>query len=94
MELVDYRCNISDSNIEIIYEAVKKVTKKLRLPVIVWGSTLAGVDKALERHHFKSIGRPRPVLGFLKCKDRLKDIENRNFALVTLADSDGETNWI
>lgn len=94
MELVDYRCNISDSNIEIIYQAVKKVTKKLRLPVIVWGSSLAVVDKSLERHHFKSIGRPRPVLGFLKCKDRLKDIENRNFALVTLADSDGETNWI
>lgn len=94
MELVDYRCYISSSNIETIFQAVKKVTKILHLPIIVWGSTLAVVDKILERHHFKSIGRPRPILGFVKCKDRKEDIENRNFTFITLADSDGETNWI
>lgn len=94
MELVDYRCKLLDSNFEIIYQAVVKVTKSVHLPIVVCGSTLSTIDKILERHHFKSLGRPRPVLGFLKCKDRKQDIESRNFAYITLADSDGETNWI
>lgn len=95
MLLVDYRCNASNKEgFERIYIAVCKVMSKLHLAVLVTGSTLSIFDSVLERHRCKSIGRPRPVIGFIKVKDRKLDIENRNFAFVTLADSDGETNWI
>lgn len=94
MALVDFRCKNSENDFEEIYQATAKVTKKLHLPVLVCGSSLKNLDAVLERHHFKSIGRPRPILGYLKCKDRKLDIEDRNFCFVTLADSDGETNWI
>lgn len=95
MLLVDYRCDASGKEgFERIYCAVSNVMSKLHLAVLMTGSTLSAFDSVLERHHCKSIGRPRPVIGFIKVKDRKVDIENRNFAFVTLADSDGETNWI
>lgn len=94
MELVDYRCQIKEVLVETIYQAAVGITKALHLPVLVCGSSLSIVDSVFERHHFKSIGRPRPVIGFVKCKDRKEDIDNRNFCFVTFADSDGETNWI
>lgn len=94
MELVDYRCENTEVNFEEIYQVAVRATRKLKLPIIVCGSSLKSFDKVLERHHLKSIGRPRPILGFLNCKDRKKDIENRNFCFVTFADSDGETNWM
>lgn len=95
MLLVDYRCDSQKPDqFENLFCAAKKITSKLHLPLLITGSTLKTFDNVLERHHFKSIGRPRPVLGYIKCKDRKEDIENRNFVFVTLADSDGETNWI
>lgn len=95
MLLVDYRCDAySSEQFESILYAAKLITSKLHLPILITGSTLNTFDKVLEQHHFKSIGRPRPVLGYIKCKDRKEDIENRNFVFVTLTDSDGETNWI
>lgn len=94
MELVDYRCKNTEADFEEIYQAVAKVTRKVCLPALVCGSSLRAMDSVLEHHHFKSIGRPRPVLGFVRCKTRKEDIQNRNFCFVTLADSDGETNWI
>ena len=94
LELVDYRCEASIAEFEKMLKAVHKVAKTVHLPVVVCGSTLAPFDAVLERHHFRSMGRPRPVIGFVKCKDRKEDIEQRNFCFVTLADSDGETNWI
>ena len=94
MELVDCRCKNTETEFEEIYQVAAKVTRKVGLPVLVCGSSLKTLDSVLERHHFKSIGRPRPILGFLKCKSRMEDIENRNFCFVTFADSDGETNWI
>jgi hypothetical protein len=95
MLLVDYRCDATGKKcFERIYKAVSKVMSKLHLAVLITGSTLATIDSVLEEHHFKSVGRPRPVIGFLKVKDRKTDIDDRNFAFVTLADSDGETNWL
>lgn len=95
MLLVDYRCNAQiPEQFENILQAAKHITSKLHLPILITGSTLKAFDGVLEQHHFKSIGRPRPVVGYIKCKDRKKDIENRNFIFITLADSDGETNWI
>lgn len=95
MLLVDYRCGVDDGEaFENMLEVVIRITKQLHLPVIVCGSTLAVIDQVLEKHHFRSVGRPRPVIGFVKCKDRKQDIADRKFCFVTLADSDGETNWI
>lgn len=95
MLLVDYRCDMSTSKaFEDIYSAVKKIMSKLHLGIMVSGSTLKVVDSVFESHHARSVGRPRPVIGFVKVKDRKEDIEKRQFSLVTLADSDGETNWI
>lgn len=94
LELVDYRCEAMEAEFEKIVKAVHKVAKAVYLPVVVCGSTLASFDTVLERHHYRSMGRPRPVIGFVKCKDRKEDIAQRNFCFVTLADSDGETNWI
>lgn len=95
MLLVDYRCDANSSEqFESILCAAKRITSKLHIPFLITGSTLNTFDKVLEQYHFKSIGRHRPVLGYIKCKDRKEDIDNRNFVFVTLADSDGETNWI
>lgn len=94
MELVDFRCNNTEGDFESIYKAAAKITHMAHLPAIVCGSSLATFDKVLEKHKFKSIGRPRPILGFVNCDDRKIDIETRLFCFVTLADSDGETNWM
>ena len=95
MLLVDYRCNMSDDDsFETIYQAAKLVMGKLHIGIMIVGSSLKVVDNVLENHGFKSVGRPRPVIGFVKVKDRKADIEARNFLLSTFADSDGETNWI
>ena len=95
MLLVDYRCNADDGiAFENMLAAVIRITKQLHLPIIVCGSTLAVIDQILEKHHFRSFGRPRPVIGFVKCKGRQQDIADRKFCFVTMADSDGETNWI
>lgn len=93
--LVDYRCEmISDKNFERIFQAVVSIMKTLHLGILITGSSLKTVDGILEKYNLRSVGRPRPVIGFLNVKERKVDIENRNFAFVTLADSDGETNWI
>lgn len=94
LELVDYRCQATEAEFEKILKAVHQVAKKTCLTIVVCGSTMATFDSVLERHHYRSMGRPRPVIGFVKCKDRKKDIDDRNFCFVTLADSDGETNWV
>ena len=95
MLLVDYRFSVDDGTaFENMLKTVMCITNQLHLPIIVCGSTLAVVDRVLEKHHFHSFGRPRPVIGFVKCKDRKQDIVDRRFCFVTLADSDGETNWI
>lgn len=95
MILVDFRCETKIPNqFEMILKAAKKITNSLHVPILITGSSLGVFDQTLEKYHFKSIGRPRPILGILKVNERKKDIENRNFAFVTLADSDGETNWV
>lgn len=92
--LVDYRCNLQgEEGFRNIMNAVLKVAKALRLGIVSTGSSLAIIDRVLESKHFHAIGRPRPFIGFVKCKERKADIEARNFGLITFADSDGETNW-
>lgn len=95
MLLVDYRCDMEDSkSFEFIYQAVKNVMSNLHIGILIVGSSLTVVDEVLENHGFRSIGRPRPVIGFVQVKDRKADIDSRKFLLTTFADSDGETNWI
>ena len=94
MLLADYRCNtLLKEPFDNICKAACKITRKLLLPVLFTGSTLSIIDTVLEHHHFKSVGRPRPVLSTIKFDDREEDIKMRNFCLITLADSDGETNY-
>ncbi len=92
--IVDFRCNLQqERELSIILQAVKKIMRKMRLAILICGSSHANIDQQLERAYMKSIGRPRPIIGKTSYKDRKDDIKNRRFALVTLADSDGETLW-
>lgn len=93
--LVDYRCRVGDKEgFTDILEAAIMVTSKLHLSILITGSSHKDFDKVLESYWFKSVGRPRPIIGPNRYKDREQDIINRDFCFVTLADSDGETNWI
>lgn len=92
--IVDFRCNLQqEGELSIILQAVKKIMRKMWLAILICGSSHANIDQQLERAYMKSIGRPRPIIGKTSYKDRKDDIKNRRFALVTLADSDGETLW-
>lgn len=92
--LVDFRCNLQQKHeLSVILQAIKKIMRKMWLAILICGSSHANIDKQLERAYMKSIGRPRPIIGKIHYKDRKSDIDNRQFALVTLADSDGETLW-
>ncbi|MBQ2993028.1 MAG: hypothetical protein IJE21_03935 [Alistipes sp.] len=92
--LVDFRCNLQQKHeLSAILQAIKKIMRKMWLAILICGSSHANIDKQLERAYMKSIGRPRPIIGKMHYKDRKSDIDNRQFALVTLADSDGETLW-
>lgn len=93
--IVDWRCSVEDgSQFEQIVEAAIAIAKSLHLPILITGSSLAATDAVLERHRFRSVGRPRPIIGNDKrFKQRKDDIERRAFAIVTLADSDGEVLW-
>lgn len=88
--LVDFRIDFGTCDFENIYNALKSVADSLKISIIVVGSSLKAVDRVLETHHFKSIGRPRPIMGPKLYKNFKNQIKNRNFAFITLADSDGE----
>lgn len=92
--LLDYRCSLADTSaFEKIVKAAKKVANKIHVPIAICGSSHAIMDQVLESHNFKSIGRPRPIIGTKKYKKEKDAIKGRTFAFVTLADSDGETSW-
>ena len=93
--IVDFRCELSEcGQYQNIVKAAINIAKYLRLPVLITGSSLALTDSVLEDKGFKSVGRPRPIIGkderFIHHKEV---VDARNFCLVTLADSDGEVNW-
>lgn len=92
MALIDFRCPIrAKGDYSILIKAAINITKRLRLPILVTGSSLSICDDVLENNGFKSIGRPRPIITKDKrFKDYHEKQNNRNFCLVTLADSDGE----
>ena len=90
--LVDFRCNMQcEEDVELMLRTVKIIMRKMWLAILICGSSHLTLDKKLESFHMYSVGRPRPVLGNVRYKNRKVDIEDRKFALVTLADSDGET---
>ena len=92
--LVDFRCNMQcEEEIELMLRAVKKIMRKMWLAILICGSSHLMLDKKLESFHMYLVGRPRPFIGRISYKERKEDIKNRQFALVTLADSDGETLW-
>ena len=92
--MVDYRCDFSDKqNFIVLLKAVKKTASKLKLSVIIAGSSLSITDEVFENKRFKSIGRPRPIISTEKFKEEKQRIENREFVFATLADSDGEITW-
>lgn len=94
MVLVDYRCNVSTSNnFGLILKAAKQVTCKLRLCVLIIGSSLRSIDAILEKQYFRAIGRHRPIITTKSVKEYKASITNREFVLTTLADSDGEIQW-
>jgi len=96
LELVDYRCDLSSPDaFEAIVKTVNQLAARLHLPVVVCGSSLAVCDTVLERHHYKSIGRPRPICSQDKRfrKAYQEPIDKRAFTLVTFADSDGDVYW-
>lgn len=92
--VADYRCDATtDSQIEMLYQVATKVARRIGVAFLFCGSSLVAVDKVFERHHCKAIGRHRPVITYVKeCKspEHKEEIEQRNFVLVTLSDSDGE----
>lgn len=95
MLLVDFRCDMSNVGaFEDIYLATKKVMRILHIGMLIVGSSLKVVDDVLENHGFKSVGRPRPVMGLVKVKEYKEIINSREFLFTTFADSDGETNWV
>jgi len=91
--LVDYRCDMATpDSLSRIIRAVKKITNRIHISVIVVGSSLGKVDEVLQKHHFYKTGNPWPIIGRMNVKECKNNIENRNFAFVTFADSDGETD--
>lgn len=97
LAIVDYRCNtLNENEIDSIATAAMSLVNKLHLPVLICSSSLKSVDDVFESHGFKSIGRPRPILGKEKgigSKEHAENINARNYIFVTLLDSDGETSW-
>lgn len=96
LEVADYRCQLQESSaFNEILSVIKKIANKVNLPIILIGSSHKTVDSILEKNHFKSIGRPRPIQVFPKFKGEL-DIDKincREFTLITFGDSDGEWSW-
>lgn len=93
--MVDFRCDVKKEGCYgRIVDATIKIAKELRLPVVIVGSSLTTIDSELERRAFKSVGRPRPIISKDKrFKSYKQAIDERDFCLVTLADSDGEVLW-
>lgn len=93
--LMDFRCSLGDSDgFSAIVKATNKLANKLYLPISICGSSHAVIDDVLEQNGYKSVGRPRPIIGKKKKYKAEKDfIQARTFTLVTLADSDGEVYW-
>lgn len=94
LALVDYRCKIDNpNNFDTIIEATKEIAKRLRIAPIITGSSLQAFDEILEKKHFRTIGRNRPIISSKSFKNEDQRINDRSFIFVTLADSDGEISW-
>ena len=92
MELVDFRCRLdSTDEFDNIFNAAKKITQMLHLPILFCGSSHSTIDYVLEKGGLRSVGRNRPIIGGKKFMPYKEQIEKRNFVFITLADSDGET---
>lgn len=96
LALIDFRCDLStDIEFRSMFSVIRKLAYMMHLPFILCGSSHKNIDKVLEATGMKSIGRPRPVI-IRNEYNRVIDqgrVSNRDFILVTLADSDGEVSW-
>ncbi len=96
LSLLDFRCTLDRAkSFDRIFKSVKNIANHIRVPFILCGSSHKDVDQVLEKDGFKSMGRPRPVLttGRNKVRPDAERVNNRNYILITLADSDGEISW-
>lgn len=92
--LIDYRCDLAnDNSCKNIIDGFTTVAKKLNLAVMIADSSTKAMDEVCESRKMKSLGRPRPILGILDCEEKMNSIQNREFVLLTLADSDGDITW-
>lgn len=92
--LLDFRCSLDDASaFKQIVKATHKIANTIHIPIVICGSSHTIIDNVLEAYHYKSLGRPRPIIGTKKYKKDKEVIKNRTFAFVTLAESDGEITW-
>jgi hypothetical protein len=92
--IVDYRCDLSHPlSFTSIIDATRELAKKLNCSFILTSSTLRVSDDLLEKISFKVLGKNRVMISTMVKKEHLDKIKRREFALVTLADSDGEILW-
>lgn len=92
----DFRCELEGvESFNILFKAVKNLANKMRIPLILFGSSHKFVDEVLEKNHGKSIGRPRPIIVSKQLKKWINEERRtkREFCLITFGDSDGEWNW-
>ena len=91
--LVDFRCDVSQcDSINRIFIAAEQVVKRIHIPFLITGSSLATVDQIVRQRKYVKIGHEGHILGFIDVKNKKEDITSRNFAFVTMADSDCETD--
>ena len=90
--MVDYRFTVqNNTDFELILKAVKKISNKLYLPIIITGSSNCYSDVVLDKKKYKIVGIDRPIICNINDYRKYKtDILRREFIFSTLADSDGE----
>lgn len=92
--LVDYRCRLtSDISFRAIMESFIRLASKLKIFMLIVGSSLSVIDNVCLDYHMKSVGRDRPILGMIDCDNPDEQRLKRNFVCLTLADSDGDITW-
>jgi hypothetical protein len=92
--VVDYRCDFAyPLSFASIIDAARKLAEKLKCSFILTSSTLRVSDDLLKKKSFKILGKNRVMVSTMAKKEHLDKIKRREFALVTLADSDGEILW-
>jgi len=89
--LVDYMVPLKNDKIfKSILDASKKIAKKLKFDGIITMSSYIFFDRLLKRSFFMKIGKPHEVLTNAPVDLSEEKIRKRDFAYITMADSDLE----